>query len=445
MAYASGLKPLIIFLLGYNIYYIGSALVIIAGLLTSLSPNFLSLLIFRGIVGFGIGGSTIAFDILAEFLPTDQRGSFLIYIGKHSISPSVIIAYLLSHTNLLEFFWTFGSIFVATVAWLVLSSYGWRAMVFICSIPAGMSLLVSIIFVPESPRWLLSQERTEECKSILKMIATTNSCEGGIPPSYILRSTASECGDDVTSKGGGSASKSWYDFMMPNVKVFFALEIVWFSFGFGYYGLILFLSKIYENFSNSGTTTEPEQETCHFQYADMFVSAVFELVGLIIGIFLISRYGRVSLQCFGFAACGVCVVAMAVTPHHSTLNLLIGLCARMSMMISSCVAWVQTPELFKTEHRARGHTMAVAASRVGSFIVPYFINSATNELTSALILGGVLLLAASSVLFLPETKGDNLYSICMTQMHGRVYYNSGVLYSLCIIAWNNLNYALLHL
>lgn len=104
--------------------------------MSGVAPNFGVLLTFRAMVGFGVGGSTIPFDLLAEFLPNSHRGRFLIYI---------------------EYFWTIGSMFVAATAWLLLSSEGWRVLVFVTAIPVTLSLVFSIFVLPESPRWLLEK------------------------------------------------------------------------------------------------------------------------------------------------------------------------------------------------------------------------------------------------------------------------------------------------
>lgn len=106
--------------------------IIVAGFFSGLAPNYPSLLVLRTLCGFGVGGSTVPFDLLAEFLPNSHRGRFLIYI---------------------EYFWTIGSIFVAGMAWLLLSQSGWRVLTMITAIPVAIALIWSIIVLPESPRY----------------------------------------------------------------------------------------------------------------------------------------------------------------------------------------------------------------------------------------------------------------------------------------------------
>ena len=54
--------------------FLGSAAVIsLAGFASGLSPDYSSLLALRSLVGFGLGGSSVPFDLLAEFCPPKER------------------------------------------------------------------------------------------------------------------------------------------------------------------------------------------------------------------------------------------------------------------------------------------------------------------------------------------------------------------------------------
>ncbi|CAI7772042.1 unnamed protein product [Closterium sp. NIES-54] len=76
-----------------------------AGLLSAWSPTFLTLLVSRCLVGFGIGGASVVFSLCSEFLPSLSRGFWLVFI---------------------EFFWTIGSLIEAALAWAVMPSLHWR-------------------------------------------------------------------------------------------------------------------------------------------------------------------------------------------------------------------------------------------------------------------------------------------------------------------------------
>jgi putative MFS transporter len=134
-------------------YLASSAMVSLFGFITGLSPNFISLLIFRMMVGIGIGGSIIPFDIIAEFMPLSYRGQFLVSI---------------------EYFWTFGSMIVAGLAWGLLSSTSWRVLAVLTAVPVTISLLLGAWCLPESVRWLVSRKKTEQAEKILSSIAALN-------------------------------------------------------------------------------------------------------------------------------------------------------------------------------------------------------------------------------------------------------------------------------
>lgn len=75
--------------------------------------------------------------------------------------------------------WAFGSLFVGVAAWSVLSfGYSWRWLALLAAVPPA-AVVCCFPFVPESPRWHLSNGRTSEAKAILRQIAKRNGVELG--------------------------------------------------------------------------------------------------------------------------------------------------------------------------------------------------------------------------------------------------------------------------
>lgn len=64
-----------------------------------------AMLAFRTLVGFGIPGAVVAFNLLLEFTPTRLRGLFAVGI---------------------EGFWTLGTLLQAGMAYALLNTHGWR-------------------------------------------------------------------------------------------------------------------------------------------------------------------------------------------------------------------------------------------------------------------------------------------------------------------------------
>ena len=123
------------------------------GFISGASPNFITLIILRAIAGFGIGGASIPFDLLAEFMPISQRGAFGIYI---------------------ELFWTLGSMLVAGMAWGTLDRDGWHNLAYYVATPVAITCIASYFYLPESPRWLLIKGHHEEAKRVIEDAASVN-------------------------------------------------------------------------------------------------------------------------------------------------------------------------------------------------------------------------------------------------------------------------------
>lgn len=65
--------------------------------------------------------------------------------------------------SLIEGFWTLGSIFLAGMAWVVLPTRGWRALVLVAAAP--LIILVAVYpFLKESPHWLLATGKVKEAQ-----------------------------------------------------------------------------------------------------------------------------------------------------------------------------------------------------------------------------------------------------------------------------------------
>mmetsp|Transcript_24551 Transcript_24551/g.36146 ORF Transcript_24551/g.36146 Transcript_24551/m.36146 type:complete len:495 (-) Transcript_24551:206-1690(-) len=351
-------------------FMLSCTIITIAGFVSGVSPNYIVLLLCRCIVGIGVGGVTVPFDLLAEFLPNSHRGIFLIYI---------------------EGFWTLGSMFVAGVAWACLSSDGWRVLTILTALPVALSSVACIALLPESPRWLVVQGRLTEAANVVKYAAEVN---GSTLPDFTLSSAGVEKEETV----------AFSEFLKPaQRRLSIPLWTVWMCFGFTYYGCILFVARVFEDSSAS-----LDELKCDFNYEAIFMSAVSELLGVIVTALVIDGWGRVGTQASLYAGAGVAILLMGMNLPSLTLSV-VAVFARFTIMGANSATWVATPEMFPTKLRASGHAVANCMARIGAFFSPFLVES--RSLTSVVV-GCVLALvnfvAVVASFFLPETAGSNL-------------------------------------
>jgi hypothetical protein len=91
-------------------------------------------------------------------------------------------------------FWVAGSMFVTGLAWAALSSEGWRFLAYSTAVPVTLVSAFSLLYLPESPRWLLTKGRVEEAERIVRDAAAVNgvtmapfsTCPMSNPMSYVL-------------------------------------------------------------------------------------------------------------------------------------------------------------------------------------------------------------------------------------------------------------------
>lgn len=124
------------------------------------APNVDWLIGWRAITGVGVGiASVIGPLYISETAPPDIRGS-LGFLQQLMITIGILLAYITNYLFAPEF----------------LGIIGWRWMMAVGAVPA-MILGIGMYFLPESPRWLIENDRTDEARSVLSRIRETGEIE----------------------------------------------------------------------------------------------------------------------------------------------------------------------------------------------------------------------------------------------------------------------------
>jgi len=364
------------------VFLLAASIISVFGVAVAMVTSYLGLLGNLFMVGWGVGGLTVPFDILAEFLPRHARGKNLLVI---------------------EYFWTVGVLFVVGVASYTLGdgheTSNWRLFVTICVIPCWLSVMIGFLYVPESPRWLCAQGRGEEALEILRIAASRNghNVELLFPDGVRLNDEAKEVSNPCEL-----FSPQWRSTTLQ-------LWGAWGCFAFGYYGTVMAITEIFDADKDSSSSGEGGSNV--FDYSAIFVSNSAELVGTTIAIFSIDTLGRIPLQVLSYAIAGVLVCSLyfaAAYECNRTVLVTFGFGARIFEMIGSCVSWVSTAEILTTDIRTTGHSAASAVARIGSLFSPFLIEGHSSLIKKGLVM---LLVHAGTVYFtsqLPETKGSRM-------------------------------------
>lgn len=306
--------------------------VVFAGL-SALAQDVYQLIIFRFLLGIGIGADyPISSTYISEFSPAEKRGR------------------MISSTFT---FWGIGALTAAVVGYIIalwspLGMDSWRLMLLSGVIPAVIVIALRTT-MPESPRWLLSQAKTESAIKVLKTLNPNINVDGL----------------DLKVKKERSSIK---DLISPVYirRTLFAW-IPWFFMDIAVYGIGMYIPTILQALG----FRDPIQSIVGTAILD-----VFGIVGFLIAILLIDRVGRLKLQIFGFLGMGVSLLLLGLT-NGANIMLLLILFAIFQISENAgpnTTTWVVATELFPTRLRGTAQGSSAAISRVGAitgvFLLP---------------------------------------------------------------------------
>ncbi|KAJ6857806.1 organic cation/carnitine transporter 7-like isoform X1 [Populus alba x Populus x berolinensis] len=374
-----------------------------AGLLSTFSPNYESLVIIRCLVGLGLGGSTVLCSWFLEFVPAPHRGKWMVVFST---------------------FWTLGAISEASLAWLVMQRLSWRWLLAFSSLPS-IALLLFYGIVPESPRYLCMKGRINDAHKILQKMALLNQSE--LPPGMLVPdSTVEQEEKSAPSKHTpllSSTRKVIVDFKSVFSSFFMLFSstliqttlLLWvllFGNVFSYYGIILLTSELSSQQGKCGSTILSSENLQNDSlYINVFVTSLAELPGLLLSAIIVDRLGRkLSMALMLALGCIFLFPLLFNVSANLTTAMLFG--ARMCVMGSFTIATLYAPELYPTAVRATGAGVASSVGRIGGMICPLVAVGLVTGcyLTEAIILFEVVMAisAFSSLLFPFETKGQEL-------------------------------------
>ncbi|XP_022842849.1 organic cation/carnitine transporter 7-like isoform X3 [Olea europaea var. sylvestris] len=374
-----------------------------AGLLSASSSDYKSLIIYRSLLGFGVGGGHVFTSWFLEFIPASSRGAWMIGIST---------------------FWTIGTLMGASLAWIVMPGLGWRWLLALSSIPAFLVLLFSI-FAPESPRYLYMKGRTNEALGILEKIALINRTE--LPTGILLSDQNTDLdeenasSDETTLLSSTGKKKSYSETFFKSVLELFSKNLLgttlllWlthFGYTFAYYGLVLLITEFNSAQRECGSTTIQSKKVQDASlYIDAFINSSAELPGLVVGAVLVDRLGRkLTMEILTVLTF---ILMLPLISHQNqlvTTALLFG--ARMFISTAFTILVVYAKEVYPTSVRGTGGGLATSMGRIGGMVCPLVavaLTSGCHQTVAIILFEIVVLVSGISILLFPfETMGRDL-------------------------------------
>lgn len=303
----------------------------IASAFCALSWNYQSLLVFRFLVGFGLGGELpVAATLVSEYAPSRVRGRFIV---------------------LLESFWGLGWIAAACIAYFFIPLYGWRMAFLIGALPALYVCLIRM-HMPESVRYLLAHGRVGEARKIV--VSLERQLHVPVAPFVSEKETV-----PVVAKA--SFRELW---KKPFASRTIMLWLVWFGINFSYYGIFMWLPSLV--FQQGFTVVKT------FEY--VLIMTLAQLPGYYCAAWLVDKIGRkYTLSAFLLFS----GVASYFFGHASTAAALMMWGSVMSFFNLGAwgVLYTYTPEQYPTAIRALGSGWAAGFGRFGGMAAPMMVGA----------------------------------------------------------------------
>lgn len=357
--------------IGRKVIFIGTLFIYALGTgLCGIAWNYEALLLFRFLVGFGVGGQPpVANALMGEYAPIKHRGKMMVLQNSG---------------------WAVGWIIAALISYFIIPKFGWQMAFYIGALPM---LLIVYLWraMPESAMYLVMKGRHMEAHKLLSTIEAELGVPVGSAP------TAADMAPVQTEKVG------FFDLWGATYRRrTICLWVLWFGMVFSYYGIFTWLPSL---LVKSGHTLLRS-----FEF--MLYMTLAQLPGYYIAAYLVDRIGRKATISSMLAVCAF--AAFMFGNAKSASDIIMWGCI---MSCSNLGAWgithAYSTEQYPTHARATGVGWAAACGRCGGIIAPIVVGAMmtnTNQYGAVFMMfTGILAIIAVNVIFLgKETMNKSL-------------------------------------
>ena len=360
-----------------------SVIFILGSIMCAFAPNVIVLIVSRIFVGLAVGIVNFVVPLyLSEISPKHLRGT-LVSLYQWAITAGILFSYFIN------------AIFAHAV-------YNWRWMLFAGVVPATI-LFIGMLFMKDTPRWLVSKNKEEQAKEALRKIEPNSDIENEIEE---IKRTLSNSNEQDSK----FIFRKWM--IMPFVV---GIGIMFAQICTGINTIIYYAPTI---FKSAGF--------------DSHITAIYATTGIgvvnflmtIVALYFTDKLGRKPLLYFGLT--GVMLSLFALGASYSFADVLgdtqkwvaVGslityiICFAMSL---GPVGWILVSEVFPL--KIRGISMSICT--VSNFAFNFFVVASfpvlLHKFGGALTFWGFGVVSILCIIFVyffvPETKGISLEKI----------------------------------
>lgn len=368
------------------IFQIGAAVMTFA-------HSFQVLIVGRFLAGIGIGlGVMIAPVYIAEISPSGNRGS-LTSFPEIFINLGILLGYVSNYV--------FSGLPVHT---------NWRVMLAVGILPS-IFIGLALFIIPESPRWLVLQNRVEEARAVL---LKTNDDEAEVEE----RLEEIQLAAGIGTAEGYEDKSIWRDIFIPSPSLrrmlITGIGIQCFQQITGIDATVYYSPEI---FKSAGIKSNSNL------LAATVAVGVSKTAFILVAIILIDRLGRKPLlyiSTIGMTICLFCVGATLAFLKEGEFGIalaILSVCGNVAFFSVGIgpICWVITSEIFPLRLRAQAAALGAVGNRVCSGLVAMSFLSVSRAISVAGTFFVFSVISALSVVFVhklvPETKGKSLEQI----------------------------------
>ena len=374
---------------------LSAALFAASSVLTGWAQTFAAFVMWRIAGGIAIGiASNISPLYIAEVSPAAWRGR-LVTMNQMTIVIGILAAQIVNWTIAVPV--PEGST-AETIRLSWNGQVGWRWMFTAVAVPS-LIFFVGALFVPESPRWLVSRGKRDLAKDTLARIGGADYAENAVREIEIASTPAEGAG------GNWAGLRSTGMLGILGIGVFLAVLQQW----SGINVIFNYAEEIYRDagYDVNGTLF------------NIVITGTINLVFTLVALGFVDRLGRRALMMGGCAGIGVSHFLLGLAYHFGLKGLPVLICTLCTIacyaMSLAPVTWVLISEIFPNRIRGVAVSISVSALWIACFALTFtfpMLNRAlggagTFWLYSAICFAGLVFVTLRVL----ETKGKTLEQI----------------------------------